>query len=210
MRKRRYVRIVVAGAVLVLLAGCGEGSGGKTSALSEQQMTTVVPDAKAVPGWEVLSGPAADTVEGDLRGSLCPQKEKHACEGARFVGTSRFKKEKKAEIGFWAITYRDEKAAEDAFDVHWDWYRKSLRKPESLDLGRVGEQRQAALGTGNYQGAKRAVAQVRLGTVIMWVSLDASQQTGIDAALVKDLAAVLATRADEAPNGKTPVAALDS
>lgn len=173
-------------------------------------MRTVVPDAKAVQGWEVLSGPAADTMEGDLTGSLCPQKEKQACEGRRFVGTSRFKEEKKAGIGFWAITYRDEKAAEDAFDVHWDWYRKRLGKPQSLDLGRAGEQRQAALGTGNYQGDKRAVAQVRLCTGIMWVSVDASRQTGIDAALVKDHATVFAAQADEAEKGKTPAAALDS
>ncbi|WP_406274490.1 hypothetical protein OHT93_27935 [Streptomyces sp. NBC_00191] len=210
MRERRYVQLVVAGAVLVVLAGCGEGSGGEASALSEQQMKSVVPDARAVPGWEVLSGPAADTMEGELRGSLCPQKEKQACEGARFVGTSRFKEKKKAEIGFWAITYRDAKAAEDAFDVHWDWYRNGLGKPESLDLGSVGEQRQATLGMSNYQGDKRAVAQVRLGTVIMWVSVDASRQTGIDASLVKDLATVFAARADEAEKGKTPAAALDS
>ncbi|WP_405602724.1 hypothetical protein OG741_28930 [Streptomyces sp. NBC_01410] len=208
MRKRRFARIVVAGAVLVL-AGCGKSSGGEASALSEQQMKAVVPDSRAVPGWEVLSGPAADTMEGDLRGSLCPEKEKQACEGARFVGTSRFEK-KKAEIGFWAMTYQDEKAAEDAFDVHWDWYRKGLGMPESLDLGSVGEQRQAALGTSNYQGDKRAVAQVRLGTVIMWVSVDASRQTDIDATLVKDLATVFAARADEAEKGRTPAAALDS
>ncbi|MCX4587793.1 hypothetical protein [Streptomyces sp. NBC_01481] len=44
----------------------------------------------------------------------------------------------------------------------------------------------------------------------MWVSVDAARQTGIDAALVKDLAKVFAARTEEARNGKTPVAALDA
>ncbi|MET7622345.1 hypothetical protein [Streptomyces sp. NPDC005408] len=155
------------------------------------------------------NGPAADTMESEgLRESLCPRKKQQACEGARFMGTSRFKEKNKAEIGFWAITYRDEKAADNAFDPYWDWHKNGLGKPKSLDLGGVGEQRQAALGISNYQSDKRAVAQMRVGAVIMWVSVDASGQTGIDEALVKDLARVFATRADEAQNGKTPKAAL--
>ncbi|MFE3143207.1 hypothetical protein [Streptomyces scopuliridis] len=52
------------------------------------------------------------------------------------------------------------------------------------------------------------MAQVRVGTVVLWASLDASRATGIDATLVRDLAALFAVRAPEAQDGKTPAAKL--
>ncbi|MFE9883398.1 hypothetical protein [Streptomyces scopuliridis] len=112
------------------------------------------------------------------------------------------------QVGFWAIAYQDEKFAESAYGLHWDWYRKGLAEPESVDLGSLGEQRNAEQGVSGYQGDKRAVAQVRVGTVVLWASLDASRETGIDAGLVKDLASVFAVRAQEAQDGKTPAAKL--
>lgn len=198
------------GAVLLaLIAGCGGGGGGEAAALSEQQIELAVPDAKAVPGWETISARASGSMkEETLRKSLCPKKGQEACEGARFMGTARFKGAEQMQVGFWAIAYQDEKSAESAYDLHWDWYRKGLAEPKSVALGSLGEQRNAEQGVNGYQGHRRAVAQVRVGTVVLWASLDASRETGIDAGLVKDLASVFAVRAEEAQDGKTPTAKL--
>ncbi|MFE2033628.1 hypothetical protein ACFXKS_35445 [Streptomyces scopuliridis] len=196
-------------AVLALIAGCSGGSGGEASALSEQQIELAVPDAKAVPGWETVSARASGSMkEQTLRGSLCPKKGQEACKGARFMGTARFKGAERMQVGFWAIAYQDEKSAESAYDLHWDWYRKGLAETETVDLGSLGEQRDAEQGISGYQGDKRAIAQVRVGTVVLWASLDASRETGIDAGLVKDLASVFTVRAREAQDGQTPAAEL--
>ncbi|MCL7382335.1 hypothetical protein [Streptomyces sp. 35G-GA-8] len=40
--------------------------------------------------------------------------------------------------------------------------------------------------------------------MVLWASLDASRETGIDAGLVKDLTSVFAVRAQEAQDGETP------
>ncbi|MFB6980485.1 hypothetical protein [Streptomyces scopuliridis] len=198
--------------MLVLMAGCGgggDGGGGKAAALGEQQTELAVPDAKAVPGWETISARASGSMkEETLRGSLCPKKGQEACKGARFMGTARFKAAEQTQVSFWAIAYQDEKSAESAYGLHWDWYRKGLAEPESVDLGGLGEQRNAEQGVSGYQGDRRAVARVRVGTVVLWATLDASRERGIDAGLVKDLASVFAARAQEAQDGKTPAAKL--
>ncbi|MGW2510627.1 hypothetical protein ACWC0A_14550 [Streptomyces scopuliridis] len=124
------------------------------------------------------------------------------------MGTARFKGAERMQVGFWAIAYQDEKSAESAYDLHWDWYRKGLAETETVDHGSLGEQRDAEQGISGYQGDKRAIAQVRAGTVVLWASLDASRETGIDAGLVKDLASVFTVRAREAQDGKTLAAKL--
>ncbi|MFE2746589.1 hypothetical protein ACFXKX_19980 [Streptomyces scopuliridis] len=124
------------------------------------------------------------------------------------MGTARFKGAERMQVGFWAIAYQDEKSAESAYDLHWDWYRKGLAETETVGLGSLGEQRDAEQGISGYQGDKRAIAQVSVGTVVLWASLDASRETGIDAGLVKDLASVFTVRAREAQDGQTPAAEL--
>ncbi|PAZ14875.1 hypothetical protein CLM62_16790 [Streptomyces sp. SA15] len=214
MTVRPQRRIVTVCAALALLSACGQSSANDKAAapLSEQQTKTVVPDAKAMPGWEVTNPPDAYSLEKARSAGPdpCPKELRKGCEGIRYAGSSEFSGTKKPNVSFTAMAYQNEAAAKAAYDVFWASYVKSLAKPEKLDIGALGDRRNAVVGVGGYEGEEAAIAQVRVGTVIVSLTAGVGRSTRLDHALVKKLSAVFADRAREAQAGEKPSAGVDT
>jgi hypothetical protein len=208
------LRFAAACAVLAVLSACGHDSAEAKAAapLSELQTKAVVPDAKAMPGWKVTSPPDAYSMEKarSTEPDLCPKVLRKGCEGVRFVGSSEFSGTKKPLVAFTALAYRNEATAEAAYEVFWNSYRKSLAKPKKLDVGNLGDRHDAIFGVGGYEGEETALAQIRVGTVLISLTTGVGQSTRLDHTLVKELAAALTDRAREAQVGKTPSAGIDA
>jgi hypothetical protein len=209
----RRVSVVSAIATVALLSACGqEGEDVKAAPLNEQQTKAVLPDAKAMPGWKVTDPPDAYSVANarTTGPDPCEKSVLKGCEGIRHAGSSEFSGTKKPNVSFTAMAYRNEAAAKAAYDVFWSSYVKSLRKPEKLDIGALGDRRDAVVGVGGYEGEEAGFAQVRVGTVIVSLTAGVGQSTRLDHTLVTKLTAVVADRAREAQTGEKPSAGVDA
>ncbi|WP_406452092.1 hypothetical protein OG782_17775 [Streptomyces sp. NBC_00876] len=220
LRKRWYVRGAAAGAAALLLAGCGAADSGagagedaKAAWIDQSRMRTVLPDAQAMPGW-TTTGAASTTPMTDrmTKNLICPNKSKTGCERARFLGSVTFRRDDdKAEARFWVVTYQEEQDADFAYDSLWKdtWSKNGTR---NVDIGTVGAERGATGGTAGRH-AEGFTAQVRVGTVILWVGGSAATDAkGVadpaDKDFAKDATAMFAERAQQAQNGEEPSAAL--
>ncbi|MER6691180.1 hypothetical protein [Streptomyces minutiscleroticus] len=212
VRGRRSITLVTVCAVPMLLTACGNSNGeSKVAALGERQTKAVVPDALAMPGWKVIDQPEAYPITNFSRVGLvlCTDKETKACKGSRFVGTSIFSREKTVQAAFWALAYRDEEAASAAYDAQWGHYKDGLGKPAKLDLDGLGARSDAQVGIGS-RSDEVAIAQVQVGTVILWANVSDRDENGLSKSFVKDIAAVFTERVQQAQNGDTPSAGLRS
>lgn len=215
MAMRNY-RWYAATMVALLLTGCGGGaesdSGtGKAVALTKEQVRETLPDGEAMTGWKQSARPTAVEMDKLYRSQGCPIKGNAGCENSRFFGASTFRHDDNAATVTFLITaYDSEQAAEDAYDVLWDdHYSKNVgQRAKTIELGPIGEERDARLGTSGFRGEPGAVTQTRVGTTLLWTTAVSTRKGGIDEDGVRDLATVLAERSQQAQNGDETSAAL--
>lgn len=201
-------------ALAATLTGCGGDSpGNQVKALTEQEVRSAAPDTAAMPGWKAAGTPHAVALSSDLaRKTYCAADGRPVCAGATSMGLSTFTKAAQG-AEFWVTAYRDEAAAKAAYEANWTWNTGSrLKSPQDIDLGALGDRRDAARGTSGYTGRapNAAYAQVRVGTCIAAVSVHTSGGKAVDGELVEDLAEMFTDRVRQVQNGDTPSAKLDS
>lgn len=208
-------RWCAATAAVLLLAGCGgaesDSTTGKAAALTKDQVRRTLPDGEAMPGWKKSARPTAVRMDKLYRSQACPIKDRAGCEDSRFFGASTFRREDPlSEVTFLIVAYGSEQAAENAYDVLWDGYygNRVGRKPKPFELGPIGDERDARLGTAGFRGEPGAVTQIRVGTTLLWTMESAARKGDLDKDTIRDLATVLAQRSRQAQNGDAPSAAL--
>ncbi|MGV9454557.1 hypothetical protein [Streptomyces sp. NPDC003635] len=214
----RNIRGCVAIAAALLLAGCGGSSdshseNGKAMALTKEQVREALPDGEAMTGWKESARPTAIEMDQLYRSQACPIKDNAGCENSRFYGVSTFREpDNAAYVSFLVIAYDSEQAARDAYDVLWDGYygKRAGQRAKAFDIGAIGDERDARFGTSGFNGEPGAVTQTRVGTTLLWTETASTKKAGIDEDVVRELAAVLAERAQQVQNGDAPSAELDS
>ncbi|WP_232839011.1 hypothetical protein [Streptomyces triticisoli] len=212
----RNYRWYAAAAAALLLTGCGGGaesdSGtGKAVALTKEQVRETLPDGEAMTGWEESARPTAVEMDKLYRSQACPIKGNAGCENSRFYGASTFRHDDNAAtVTFLIIAYDSEQATREAYDVLWDGYygKRAGQRAKTFGLGPIGEERDARFGSSGFRGEPGAVTQTRVGTTLLWTEAASAGKGGIDEDGVRDLATVLAKRAQQAQNGDAPSAAL--
>ncbi|MFE1960559.1 hypothetical protein [Streptomyces sp. NPDC059479] len=204
-----YVRAAGTGLGAVLLAGCGGEQADTAAPLDQAQVRSVLPDAKAMPGWKTAEKPSAGALDTEFKkSSVCPNEGNKGCEGSRFLGSVTFERaDSDALAGLWMVAYEDEQAAEAAYDVLWKDTAQKAGK-EKADLGSAGEERDALRGAVGPQGTQGITGQIRVGTTILRLDASARDEDQLDKGFVKDIAALFAHRAQQAQNGETPSATL--
>ncbi|MEU4142941.1 hypothetical protein [Streptomyces parvulus] len=204
-------------AAALLLTGCGGGaeadnaSDDKAAVLSEDEVRDVLPDDEAMPGWKQSARPTAVAMNDLYRREACPIKGNAGCEESRFFGASAFRHDETAAyVSFLAVAYDSEAAAERAYDVLWDGYygKKAGPRARTLELGPLGDERDARFGTSGLNGEPGAVTQTRVGTALLWAEAASAGKGGVDEDIVRDLATVLADRSRQAQNGDAVSASL--
>ncbi|MET9655950.1 hypothetical protein [Streptomyces sp. NPDC006510] len=208
--------LLAAGAAAVLLAGCGGGGGdAKAAALDKGKVASVLPDAKAVPGWRMYMKPEAQKPVPEYPPSVCVARTKEqretACNKVTSWGASAFvRKADATTLNFWTLAYKDEKAADAAYDVLIKWYggdRVGVNA-EKVDLGSPGAEREANRAAVGTMGGPATIAQVRVGTTVLGISTGTEGKSTVPDKEVKAFAAMFAERAQQAQNGEKPSAAL--
>ncbi|MYZ36888.1 MULTISPECIES: hypothetical protein [unclassified Streptomyces] len=209
MRRQWYVQTAGTALGAVLLAGCGGEQADTAAPLDQAQVRSVLPDAKAMPGWKTAEKPSAGALDSEfMRNGVCPSEGNKGCEGSRFLGSVTFgRADNDALVDLWMVAYEDEQAAVAAYDVLWkDTARKAGK--EKAELGAAGEERDALRGAVGPQGAQGITGQIRVGTTILRLDTSARHEDELNRGFVQDIAALFARRAQQAQNGETPTAAL--
>lgn len=212
----RNYRWCVASAAALLLAGCGGGAegdsgNGKAVALTKEQVRETLPDGEAMAGWKEFARPTVVETDKLYRWQACPIKGNAGCENSRFYGASTFQHDDNAAtVTFQIIAYDSEQAAREAYDVLWDGHygKKAGPRAKTFGIGPIGDERDARFGS--FFGEPGAVTQTRAGTALLWTEAISMGKGGVDEDGVRDLATVLAKRAQQAQNGDAPSAALAS
>ncbi|MGW2083956.1 hypothetical protein [Streptomyces sp. NPDC001880] len=208
--------LLAAGAAVLLLAGCGGGGeDARAAALDNGQVASVLPDAKAVPGWRNYMKPEAQKPVPEYPPSVCvartkEQREK-ACDPITSWGTSAFvRKADMTTLNFWTLAYKDEKTADAAYDILAEWYGGDRvgRGAEQVDLGGAGAEREAHRAAVGTMGGPATIAQIRVGTTVLGISTGTQGKSAVPDKEVKAFAAMFAERAQQAQNGEKPSAAL--
>ncbi|WP_405714475.1 MULTISPECIES: hypothetical protein [unclassified Streptomyces] len=205
---------LAAGAAMLLLAGCGGGDA-TAAALDKGQVASVLPDAKAVPGWRNHLKPEAQKPVPEYPPSVCvartKEQRKTACDPVTSWGTSAFvRKADGTSLNFWTLAYEDEKTAEAAYDVLAEWYggdRVGVGA-EQVDLGGTGAEREANRAAVGTMGGPATIAQIRVGTTVLGVSTGTPGKSAVADKEVKAFAAMFAERAQQAQNGEKPSATI--
>ncbi|MFJ2894130.1 hypothetical protein ACIO87_04500 [Streptomyces sp. NPDC087218] len=205
--------LLAAGAALLLLAGCGGGDGGAAAALDRKQVASVLPDAKAVPGWRMYVKPDAQKPVAGFPPSVCmaatKKKRKTACDTVTSWGASAFVRQPDVTtLNFWVLAYKDEETADAAYDVLIEWYGGDRvgRGARKVDLGDIGEDREANRAAVGTMGGPATIAQVRVGTTVLGISTGTQGRTAVPDEQVEAFAAVIAERAKQAQSGEKPSA----
>ncbi|MFE6664186.1 hypothetical protein ACFVFH_11595 [Streptomyces sp. NPDC057697] len=208
--------LLAAGAAVLLLAGCG-GADDDTgaAALGKEQVASVLPDAKAVPGWRVQTKPAALKPLAEYPPPVCVSRTKEqretACRPATSWGSSAFVRDAdKTALNFWVLAYRDQKSATAAYDVLIKWYGGDRvgQDARKVDLGSTGAQREANRAAVGTMGGPGTIAQIRVGTTVLGISTGTETAPAVPDQDVKAFATMFAARAQQAQNGEKPSAAL--
>ncbi|MFD9028569.1 hypothetical protein [Streptomyces parvulus] len=205
-----------AAAAALLLTGCGgaeadNASDDRAAVLSEDEVRDVLPDDQAMPDWKQSARPTAVAMNDLYRREACPIKGNAGCEESRFFGASAFRHDGTAAyVSFLAVAYDSEEAAGRAYDVLWDGYygKKAGPSAKTLDLGPLGDERDARFGTVGFNGEPGAVTQTRVGTTLLWTEAASAGKGGVDEDIVRDLATVLADRSRQAQRGNAVSASL--
>ncbi|MCM2413022.1 hypothetical protein [Streptomyces sp. RKAG290] len=217
--KRYRVRGVAGGAAaLLLLTGCGGGDGGGDSparALGKAEVASVLPDAKAVPGWQNLTKPQAQERNPQFPPPVCltAAKDKHrtACDRITFWGVSAFtRKSDRTALNFWTLAYKDEKSADAAYDALAGYYggdRVGIGAVP-VKIGDPGDEHLANRARTGTMGGPATLTQIRSGTTVLGVSTGTEGTSALSDQQVKDIAAMFTERAKQAQNGEKPTSAL--
>ncbi|MEE1773433.1 hypothetical protein PUR34_36035 [Streptomyces sp. JV185] len=206
---------LAAGVAVLLLAGCGGGDGAAAAELDDGQVASVLPDAKAVPGWRNHMKPEAQKPVAEYPPSVCvartKEQRKAACDPVTSWGVSAFsRKADMTTLNFWALAYKDERAADAAYDILADWYGGGRvgQDAEKVDLGSPGAEREANRAAVGTMGGPATIAQIRVGTTVLGISTGTTGRTVVPDKEVKAFAAMFAERAQQAQNGEKPSAAI--
>ncbi|MFF8915929.1 hypothetical protein ACF08M_22020 [Streptomyces sp. NPDC015032] len=211
--------LLAAGAAALLLAACGGGGGSgdeaKGVALDSKQLTSVLPDAKAVPGWRMNMKPGVLEPNPELPPAACvtsmTKKQATACGNATFWGSSSFARKADATtLDFWALAYKNEKAADAAYDALAGWYggdRVGVNA-EKMDLGSPGDDREANRTEIGALGGPGTLTYIRVGTTVLGFSTGTTGRAVVPDQEVKAIAAMFVGRAQQAQDGEKPSAAL--
>ncbi|MEV0785171.1 hypothetical protein AB0I52_19805 [Streptomyces sp. NPDC050423] len=214
--KRWYVRGMAGGAAALLLAGCGGGGGDSAAkALGKAEVASVLPDAKAVPGWRTAMKPQAEARNPELPPPACvtTSKKKHrtACDPVTFWGASAYVRESDAaSLNFWTLAYEDEKTAGAAYDALAEYYGGDRVGVDAVPvpIGEPGQERVSNRAKTGTMGGPATLTQVRVGTTVLGVSTGSQGTSALSDDQVKALAAMFAERARQAQDGDRPSAAL--
>ncbi|MFD0340871.1 hypothetical protein ACFVH0_19680 [Streptomyces sp. NPDC127117] len=208
-------RLVAVGAVALLLAGCGGGSDAEAAALDKGQVASVLPDAKAVPGWRNYMKPEAQKPVPEYPPPVCVARTKEqretACAPVTSWGTAAFvRKADATTLNFWTLAYKDEKAADAAYDVLIKWYGGDRvgQNAEKVEIGSPGAEREANRAAVGTMAGPATIAQVRVGTTVLGISTGTTGKAVVPDKDVKAFAAMFAERAQQAQSGEKPSAAL--
>ncbi|MDK0520705.1 hypothetical protein [Streptomyces sp. ML-6] len=204
---------LAAGAALLLLAGCGSGDDAEAAALDRKQVASVLPDAKAVPGWRNYMKPEAQKPVADFPPPVCTadtkEKRKTACAPVTSWGTSAFvRKPDGTTLNFWVLAYEDEKTAAAAHDVLIEWYGGDRvgMDARKVDLGDIGDDREANRAAVGTLGGPATIAQLRVGTTVLGISTGTPGKKTVPDERVQAFATMFAERAQQAQNGEKPSA----
>ncbi|MFJ2496231.1 hypothetical protein [Streptomyces sp. NPDC087539] len=208
--------VVAGAAVLLLLAGCGSGGDeAGAAALGKGQVASVLPDAKAAPGWRLYMKPAALKPMAEYPPPVCVSRTKEqretACRPATFWGSSAFvRKADRTTLNFWVLAYEDEKAADAAYDVLIKWYGGDRvgQDARKVELGGTGAEREANRAAVGTMGGPGTIAQLRVGTTVLGISTGTEGTSAVPDQEVKAFATMFAERAQQAQNGEKPSASL--
>ncbi|MFI6962035.1 hypothetical protein [Streptomyces sp. NPDC050255] len=213
----RYIRGAAARAALLLLAGCGSGEdgGGAAKALGKAEVSSVLPDAKAVPGWWSVLTPDAQEPNPEFPPSVClsvnKKKRATACDHITYWGASAYaRKPDGTSLNFWTLAYKDEKSADAAYDALAEYYGGDRVGVGAVpvDIGEPGDEREANRAEMGTMGGPATITQLRVGTTVLGISTGNQGKEAVSDQEVKEFAAVFAERAQQAQNGEKPSAAV--
>ncbi|MFF1922273.1 hypothetical protein ACFVW8_17100 [Streptomyces sp. NPDC058221] len=226
--KRWGIRSAAAGTAALLLVGCGSGSGagngsggGKAGgdshakALGKAEVTSVMPDAKAVPGWRSVLEPSALPRNPEVPPPVCltKSKKKHAatCDRITFWGVSGYARTSDAaSLNFWALAYKDEKTADAAYDALAEYYGGDRVGVGAVPvpIGEPGQDRTANRAEVGSMGGPGTITQIRVGTTVLGFGTGSQGRKALPDEQVEALAAMFAERAQQAQDGDKPSATL--
>ncbi|MEU1469491.1 hypothetical protein ABZ434_14855 [Streptomyces sp. NPDC005761] len=219
MTKRQwYVRGAASGTAALLLAGCGGVNGGgeaAAKALSKAEVASVLPGAKAVPGWRTLLEPDAQEPVPEYPPTVCqvPDRKKRAttCGGITYYGVSGFaRRPDGTSLNFWALAYKDEKAADAAYDALAAYYggdRVGIGAVP-VKIGEPGAERVSHRAEVGTMGGPATITQIRVGTTVLGISTGNQGKKEVSGQEVKAFAVMFADRAQQAQDGEKPSAGI--
>ncbi|MFE6052982.1 hypothetical protein ACFQ6N_19670 [Kitasatospora sp. NPDC056446] len=156
----------------------------------------VLPDAQAMPdGWQVESGPDSGTGTADRVPCLLPA----SCDRQLAYATVRFRTVGVQSVTFDVAAFVSPEAAAEAFGTTLD--RTAGEDSGTVALPRIGDQSAVRV-----RGSSTAVALVRVGGVVLIVR-DDGPAAAVAAPALTVFAQLLAERAQQAQDGRTPDAA---
>ncbi|MFI6880880.1 hypothetical protein ACIBL6_46260 [Streptomyces sp. NPDC050400] len=195
-------------ALAPLLTGCGggdshDGAAGKpgTKPLTRTQVKSIVPDAAAMPGWRTSGAAVAGPVaEGRQSGAIrCDRPTGGFCGDATSYARADFSGEKRPQISFSVLAYKDTDTARARYPRILRKYKDSFVQARDVNVGLIGDQRAARMGYGARMTAtsRGGFAVVRVGQVIVLASGDGGEQT-MTSAVLTEIATLVARRAEQA------------
>lgn len=216
--KRWYVRGAAAGAAALVLAGCGgggAGGAGRVKALTKAEVASVLPDAKAMPGWRTQLEPDAQEPVAEYPPTVClttdRKKRATTCGKITSYGVAGYVRRPDGTLlNFWAFAYKKEKEADTAYEALAEYYggdRVGVGA-EPVEIGEPGAEREANRAGMGTMGGPATITQIRVGTTVLGVSSGNQGKKAVSDQEVKAFAAMFAERAQQAQNGEKPTAAL--
>ncbi|WP_367320475.1 hypothetical protein [Streptomyces sp. HUAS ZL42] len=170
----------------------------------------MLPDGKAIPGWDVAAEPLVYEQKKALSYGLTRCYTKQSCENVRFAGRSLFLKAKKPSITFLIMAYQDTETAQSAYEPVWKAWSGRVPQSQKVDLGKIGDRSDAVAGmdASFIPGSKGVLSQVRVGSVLLLTHGAAGSEVELADSLIDKLATAFAERAQQAKDGQTPSAGL--
>nr|WSW68181.1 hypothetical protein OG461_19355 [Streptomyces sp. NBC_00995] len=205
-------------AALLLLAGCGSGDdgAGAATALGKAQVSSVLPDQKAMPGWRTQLEPDAQEPVPEYPPTVClttdRKKRATTCGEITYYGVAAYvRKPDVTSLNYWVLAYPDENTADAAYDAIAEYYGGDRVGVGAVpvDIGEPGDEREANRAGMGTMGGPATITQLRVGTTVLGISTGTQGKQAVSDQEVKEFAAVFAERARQAQNGDKPSAAVD-